>query len=456
MLSVINPATEEVLATLKTDDEESLKAKFTRLKKYQFTWQQVLFEQKKAALVKFGELLVLNVDRLSKLLSQEMGKPIKQARSEIKSTPSRIAFFVENAAVILADKKLNDSQEEVHEVIRYEPLGVIANISAWNYPYFVGGNVFLPALLTGNCVLYKPSEFSSLSGQAMIELLYEAGIPQDALQVVIGDGKIGKMLLDQPIDGAFFTGSKATGLKIAAQVREKMIPLQLELGGKDPTYVAEDADLDAAAKALADGALFNAGQSCCSVERIYVQEKVYQPFLEKIVAEVQKAKMGDPLSYETYLGPLTRKTQLDLLDEQIKDAQEKGAKVLCGGKRVKGSGYYFEATVIADAHRDMSCMKDESFGPIVALQSVKNDEDAITQMNDTEYGLTAGVYSQSLERAQNILRQVNTGTAYVNCCDRVAAGLPWSGRKNSGIGSTLGLEGIRAFLKPKAWHIKRL
>ena len=329
-------------------------------------------------------------------------------------------------------------------------------MSAWNYPYFVGSNVFVPALLTGNAVLYKPSEHATLTGLAIGELLHEAGVPADVFQVVVGAGETGRALIEQRIDGVFFTGSYPTGKKIAEAVAGRLVKVQLELGGKDPAYVCEDADPKVAAESLADGAMYNTGQSCCSVERIYVHEAIAKPFIEAFLATVRGFVAGDPLDANTYIGPLARQAQLAVLEEQVRDALGKGAKLLAGGKRDarQGKGYYFEPTVLVDVTNDMKLMRDESFGPIIGIQTVRSDEDAVRAMNDTDYGLTAGVYTKSRERAERLLARVDAGSVYWNCCDRVSPRLPWTGRRHSGIGSTLSTHGIRTFLQPKAWHLR--
>jgi acyl-CoA reductase-like NAD-dependent aldehyde dehydrogenase len=331
---------------------------------------------------------------------------------------------------------------------------VIANISAWNYPWFVGSNVFVPALLAGNAVLYKPSELSTLTGLAIADALWEAGFPRDVFVPVIGAGPSGQALLGQPIDGVFFTGSYGTGKRIAEAVAGRMIKVQLELGGKDPVYVCDDVDVKAAAAALADGAFYNTGQSCCSVERIYVHRAVHDAFVDAFVAEVKSFKLGDPLDESTYIGAITRKPQLAVLRQQVADARRKGARVLTGGNAIRGKGNWFEPTVLTGVDHTMSVMRDESFGPIIGIQAVDGDEDAIALMNDTEYGLTAGVYTQDARRARRILGRVDAGSVYWNCCDRVSPRLPWSGVKHSGIGLTLSTYGIQTFTRPKAWHLR--
>lgn len=339
------------------------------------------------------------------------------------------------------------------ERISYEPLGVVANISAWNYPYFVGGNVFVPALLTGSAVLYKPSEYALNTGLAIANLWKEAGLPAHVFTTVVGGGAVGAALLEQPVDAVFFTGSYATGKKIAAVASQRFIPVQLELGGKDPIYVRPDVPIAKVVGGVADGAFYNTGQSCCSVERIYVHKDIFDAFVEAFVTEVKSYVIGDPSDEKTYIGPLARKEQLSFLEAQVADAVAKGAKVLCGGKRMDRKGYYFEPTVLVQVNHEMDVMREESFGPIIGIQAVASDEEAIQLMNDTRYGLTAGVYTLDQKKALALLDKLNAGSAYWNCCDRVSPRLPWSGRKDSGLGSTLSHLGIRAFLKPKAWHL---
>ena len=306
-----------------------------------------------------------------------------------------------------------------------------------------------------NAVLYKPSEYAPLTGQAITRLLHEAGVPPEVMACLVGAGDAGAALLAQPVDGVFFTGSHATGKRIAQTVAGRFIRLQLELGGKDPTYVCDDADPAAAAASLADGAMYNTGQSCCSVERIYVHEKVHDAFVAHFVEAVRGMKRGDPLDDGTYVGAITRAPQLQVLEAQVADAIAKGAKLMTGGRRGAGPGQWFEPTVLVNVDHRMDVMRQESFGPVIGIQKVAGDEEAVRLMNDTRYGLTAGVYTRSEARATALLRQVRAGSVYWNCCDRVSPRLPWSGVGDSGVGLTLSRYGIQAFTRPKAWHLRQ-
>jgi acyl-CoA reductase-like NAD-dependent aldehyde dehydrogenase len=455
MLKIINPATETLVRELEEDTATSIAEKFKRAQGAQKKWAATPLTERVSALRKFRDLVIERREKLAAIMTSETGKPIGQSRNELNALKGRIDFFLDNVEKSTHDEVvMNDPAQKLEERISHEPLGVIANISAWNYPYFVGSNVFVPGLLTGNAVLYKPSEFASLTGLAITEMLHDAGVPKDVFIPVIGGGTAGAELLKQPINGVFFTGSYPTGAKIAEAAAKKMIKTQLELGGKDPIYVCDDADVKAVAEATADGAFYNNGQSCCSVERIYVHAKVYDAFVEAFMNTVKGFVVGDPMDDKTYIGALTRQPQIAILEAQIADAKAKGAKLLCGGSRMKRPGFYFEPTVLVDVNHSMLVMREESFGPIIGIQRVASDAEALALLNDTEYGLTAGVYSRDRKRAEQILAQVNSGSVYWNCCDRVSPRLPWSGRGHSGIGSTLSTYGIQAFVQPKAWHLR--
>ncbi|QHT67831.1 aldehyde dehydrogenase family protein [Rhodocytophaga rosea] len=455
-MHVINPATEAIIATLQEDTASSLQEKFQRLKKAQKSWAQQPVQERTSILKKFSSLLTENIEHLASVLTSEVGKPLQQSRNEIKGAITRIGWLTDNGEKYLSHEWMTQ-EEGLGEQIAYEPLGVICNISAWNYPYLVGVNVFIPALLAGNGVLYKPSEYAALTGLEIEKLLKSAGVPDEVFQVAIGAAPVGEVLLDMPFDGYFFTGSYRTGKYIYERVAPKMVPCQLELGGKDPLYVADDVeDIKSVAAGTADGAFYNNGQSCCAVERIYVHESIYDRYVEEFVKEVKSYKVGVPTEEGVYVGPLTRKDQVKVLENQIKDAVGKGASLLTGGKPMQKNGFYFEPTVLTNVNHQMQVMQEESFGPIIGIMKVKDDQEALHLMEDTSYGLTAAVYSKSMERAENILSRLNTGTAYWNCCDRVSAALPWSGRKNSGFGSTLSYTGIRAFVRPKAYHLRGL
>lgn len=453
-LAIHNPASGERIAELPADDAASVAAKAAAARAAQPRWAATPLAERLACISRFRAGIVRELDALALTMTRETGKPLKMSRNELNGLLGRLDFFLQQAEAATAPETVLE-ESGLAERIEHAPLGVVANISAWNYPWFVGCNVIVPALLTGNVVLYKPSEYATLTGREIARLLHEAGVPPEAMVCLVGGGEVGAALLAQRVDGVFFTGSYATGKRIAEAVGSRFVKLQLELGGKDPTYVCEDADPQAAAESLADGAMYNTGQSCCSVERIYVHEKIHDAFVAAFVATVKGYRMGDPASEDTYIGAITRAPQLDVLQAQVDDAVAKGASLLLGGKRGAGPGNWFEATVLSQVDHTMELMREESFGPVIGIQKVAGDEEAVRLMNDTRYGLTAGVYTREQARAERLLAQVNAGSVYWNCCDRVSPRLPWSGVGDSGVGLTLSTYGIQAFTRPKAWHLRK-
>ena len=453
-LKIYNPASGAAIAEISADDVRSVAAKAAAARAALPRWAATPMAERLAAMLRFRALLVAELELLATTLTQEVGKPISQSRNELNGLLPRIDFFIEQAETAVRDESVFDGGG-MHERISHIPLGVVANISAWNYPWFVGCNVLVPALLTGNAVLYKPSEYAALTGLHITRLLHEAGIPADVIQPLIGAGDVGAALLEQRIDGLFFTGSHATGVRIAQALAPRLIKLQLELGGKDPSYVRADADWKVAADSLADGAMYNTGQSCCSVERIYVHETLHDAFVERFLATVAGFKCGDPMDSSTYIGAITRAPQLDVLDAQVADARAKGAVLRCGGHRLPGPGNWFAPTVFTGVDHTMDLMREESFGPVIGIQKVTGDDEAVALMNDSRYGLTAGVFTRDEGSARELLARVHAGSVYWNCCDRVSPRLPWSGHGDSGLGLTLSMAGIQTFTRPKAWHLRQ-
>src|SRR5450432_554370 len=453
-MQIINPATEEIIQDIREDNAETLNAKYNFLKIAQPGWVARNISDRIKILQKFSSLMLEKIERLSSVLTSEVGKPLQQSRNEIRGAITRIKWLTENAEKYLDTEQMTKTTA-LEEKISYDPLGVVCNISAWNYPWLVGVNVFVSALLAGNAVMYKPSEYAMLTGLEIEKLLKESGVPDGVFQVAMGAREVGELLLNLPFDGYFFTGSYKTGKYIYEKCAGKMVPCQLEMGGKDPLYITDDIrDIQQVAAGTADGAFYNNGQSCCSVERIYVHRKNYDEYIREFVKEVSAWKIGAPTEDNIYFGPLTRKEQLSVLENQVKDAVAKGATVLMGGKRMNGKGYYFEPTILINTTHDMLVMKEESFGPVIGIMKVGSDEEAIRLMQDTEYGLTAAVYSTDRQRAEKIMQQINAGSGYWNCCDRVSAPLPWSGRKHSGFGVALSHAGLLAYVRPRAWHLR--
>lgn len=453
-LAIINPASEKVIAELPENSSTEIAALYELAKMAQADWASTELKARIAIISSFRELLASEASNVCIDLTAETGKPLWQSHNELNGALSRIDFFIEQSEQFLAPERIVSAEGE-WETISYEPLGVIGNISAWNYPLLVGVNVFIPALIAGNAVMYKPSEFATLTGRHIDRLMQAAGVSPNIFQFVIGGGNAGAALLDLSLDGYYFTGSNATGKRIYEQVAHKMVPCQLELGGKDPLYICDDVpDVAIAAESAVHGAFYHNGQSCCAVERIYVHHEIYSDFKTHFLKTLDILKQGDPEAEGVYFGPLTRNQQRSFLQQQIDDALSKGAHLERGGSTADRDGFFFQPTVLTNVDHTMSLMTEESFGPVIGIMQVNSDEEAIDLMNDTSYGLTSAVYSGSEQRAKSILSKLDSGTCYWNRCDRVSPFVPWSGRKNSGIGHTLSYHGIRAFTKMKAWQMK--
>ncbi len=451
--SIFNPTTGEIQKELEASHPEELRTQFLVAQKAQKEWERLPYAKRAHVIERFASLLEENKEACARTLTLEMGKPFTQALNEVNATVTRVRWFIEHTEGWTQTETMW-SDNSISEEISYEPLGVIGNISAWNYPYFVGTNVFIPALLTGNAVIYKPSEYTTLTGLKITELMQDAGIPEGLWVTAVGGKEVGEAMLELPLAGMFFTGSHRVGLHVNQKASKRLAKVGLELGGKDPVYICEDVNVEKAAASVADGAFYNAGQSCCAVERIYVHAAIYKEFLEHVTHFVQKIQVGDPMLRDTYLGPLARKEQLGYLQNQVEDALRKGARILAQQEKIPAKGWYYPPTVLVDVDHTMLIMQEESFGPIVGIQKVQDDREALDLMSETRYGLTAGIFTKSEERARKLLRNINTGTVYWNCCDRVSPHLPWSGRKDSGLGSTVSRLGIQAFVQPKAWHMR--
>src|SRR5450755_1657693 len=345
-MHIINPATEETIRDVREDSAETLFEKFQCLKNAEKNWGALSITKRVTILQKFSAVILDNIESLASILTSESGKPLQQSRNEINGARTRIKWLTENAEKYLSAEEMTRTGD-LEEIISYDPLGVVCNISAWNYPWLVGVNVFVPALLAGNTVMYKPSEYALLTGLEIEKLLKEAGVPSGVFQMALGAKEVGELLLDLPFDGYYFTGSYKTGKYIYEKCAHKMVPCQLEMGGKDPLYIANDiTDIKQVAAGTADGAFYNNGQSCCSVERIYVHKDIYEEYLREFLYEVSSWKVGGPMEEGVYFGPLTRKDQLAVLENQVADAIEKSARILLGGKRISGKGYYFEPTIL--------------------------------------------------------------------------------------------------------------
>src|SRR5437764_4991880 len=386
-----------------------------------------------------------------------MGKPLAQARGEVKTTIHRARTMMSLAPDALRDDPL-PAVPGFTRFVRHEPVGVVLDVSAWNYPLLITGNVVVPAVLAGNAVIRKHANRTALGGEAFARAFEQAGAPENLVTAIDATHEVCAQIIARPEVGyVSFTGSVRGGHEVYREGAKRFIDVGLELGGKDPAYVAPDADLDHAVANIVDGAFYNAGQSCCGIERIYVHGSLYDRFVEGALAEVRKYRMGNPMEAATTLGPMAQPGAPEKLEAQVEEARAQGGRVLCGGQatRVGGKGRFFESCLVADAtHQMHGLMIEESFGPIVGVAKVADDDEAVRLMNDSPYGLTAAIWTRDQERALRIGAQIETGTFFMNRCDYLDPALPWTGVKDSGKGNSLSRYGFLSLTRRKSFNLR--
>ncbi|HEY3074082.1 MAG TPA: aldehyde dehydrogenase family protein [Burkholderiales bacterium] len=421
-------------------------------------WRSVTVGERVAIVRRMVEWCVARADELGAELTRQMGRPIAYTPNEIRRGFQERALHMcaiaeEALADIAAEKK-----EGFQRFIRREPLGVVLVVAPWNYPWLTSVNAIVPALLAGNSVILKMAQQTPLVAERYAEAFAAAGLPAGVFQHLhLDHAQTATVIRDPRIAFVAFTGSVEGGHAVQRAAAERFIATGLELGGKDPAYVRADADLPSAIENLVDGSFFNSGQSCCGIERIYVDKKVFRPFVDGFVALTRKYTLGNPLDKATTLGPLVRTEAAEAVRAQIKQALAKGAKALIDAREFpadKKGTPYLAPQVLTNVNHQMKVMTDESFGPVVGIMAVDGDEQAIKLMNDSRYGLTASIWTQDADAAVRIGDQVETGTWFMNRCDYLDPALAWTGVKDSGRGCTLSRLGLEGFTRPKSFHLK--
>jgi len=459
LIEVKSPATSEKIAELAVATAEDVTQAVGKARKAQAIWQKKSLAEQAKVLYRFRDLLIDHQERIADVLTAETGKPRAEAYgNELFYVCDAIGFWAKNAVKFLKPEKIRPHLLKTKKVYSlYQPLGVVGIISPWNFPLVLTIGEAIPAMMAGNAVVIKPSDLTPLSALLGVELAEKAGFPPNLIQVVIGFDKTGEALIDQA-DMISFTGSVETGKKVMHRAVERLIPVTLELGGKDPMIVLKDADLERAANACVWGALMNSGQVCTSIERVYVEEPVYQDFVNKIVERVRALRQG-PSNNEVELGSMTSEAQLKKVESQVEEAIQKGAKVLTGGRRIADSqGLYYEPTVMVDVNHEMEIIREETFGPIIPIMKVKDPEEAMHLANDSRYGLDCSVFTRDKIKGRKFAERVQTGSVCINdsMVNFVIPEAPMGGIKDSGLGRRHGAEGIRKYCQQKTIVIDRL
>ncbi|MGA2903385.1 MAG: aldehyde dehydrogenase family protein [Candidatus Korobacteraceae bacterium] len=462
-LVTTNPATGEVLAELACATPGDVRDAVLRAKAAQPQWQATPVRERIAVLRRFQQLLSERHDDVARLICREAGKPTAEAlATEVLVVLDAAQFCIRHAHSFLRDQPLphaNLAMKTKRGKLVREPYGVIGIVAPWNYPFSIPAIETLGALVTGNAVVLKPSEFTPLIALELERLLLAAGLHPDLMQVVVGEGPAGAALVESPIDKLIFTGSVATGKRVGEAAARRLLPVVLELGGKDPMIVLDDADLEIATSGALWGAFMNAGQTCLSVERCYVHRSLYGPFLEMCRQKIARLRVGNGIDSEVEIGPMIHERQLKIVEAQVNDALQRGARLLAGGKRLSELGPNFYApTLLADVTRDMRLMQEETFGPVLPVAPFDSDEEAISLANDSDFGLAASVWTRSRQRGEAMAARVKAGTVMLNdmiSCFGIAEA-PHGGFKQSGIGRTHGELGLQEMVQVKYVDVDRI
>ncbi len=458
-----NPATGEEVGRVPNMSAAEVSAAVSSAREAQSAWAALSFKERGRVVMRARALALEELDEIARLISKESGKPVTEAISmELTPTLDLMQFFARRTAKLLRPEKIDIGQYGLMgrtSRIVYKPLGVVGIISPWNFPWAIPLGEVVMSLMAGNAVVLKPSELTPLVGLKIGEVFGRAGLPDGLLQVVTGDGKTGAALTGAGVDKIMFTGSVATGKRVAEAAARRLIPCVLELGGKDPMIVLEDANVEMAAGAAVWGGFANSGQACASVERCYVHERIAPQFIEQVVAQVQALKQSAGTNEGTDIGAMSSERQLEIVEEHVNDALAHGARALTGGQRNSElKGLFYEPTVLTDVNQGMTVMREETFGPVLPVMTFKSEDEAVRLANDSIFGLTASVWTRDAGRGRRVAEQIEAGTVTVNevLYTHGIAQTPWGGMKQSGIGRTHGRLGLLELVAPQHIHVNRV
>ena len=457
VLRTISPVDGSVYVERRLASEAEIAKTLEAGSKAQAEWKRVPVASRAGLCARAVDAFVSKTQEIAEEITWQMGRPVAQSPREVRGFEERAHYMIEIAEDSLADIVLGP-KHGFSRFIRREPLGVVLTIAPWNYPYLTAVNSIIPAIMAGNAVILRHSSQTPLSAERLAEAFDAAGMPAGVFQYLhCGHRETEKMISSPGIDHVAFTGSVAAGRTIQQAAARRFIGVGLELGGKDPAYVRPDADLRHAIENLVDGAFFNSGQCCCGIERIYVHESVYDAFVEGCVELTLKYRLGNPLDREVTLGPMVKASAADFVRGQIQEALAAGARALIEPKSFpadRPGTPYLAPQILIDVDHSMRVMTEESFGPVVGIMKVRDDDEAIRLMNDSDFGLTAAIWTSDTEAAVAVGQRVETGTWFMNRCDYLDPALAWTGVKDSGRGCTLSRVGYETLTRPKSFHLR--
>ncbi len=456
-IQCISPVDGSVYVEREFANAEQIQQTLSAAVKAQKQWKNTPIAQRQAICSKAVDAFVARKAEIAEELTWQMGRPISQAPGEVGGFEERARHMIEIADSALADLK-PEAKDGFTRYIKREPLGVVFVVAPWNFPYMTAVNAIMPAILSGNSVVLKHSAQTPLCAERLQQAFSEAGLADGVFQYLHLSHSDTEAVIQSPeVNFVAFTGSVAGGEMVERAAVGRFIGVGLELGGKDPAYVRKDADLQNAIETVTDGAIFNSGQSCCGIERVYVDKAVYEEFVDGVVALASSYKLGRPDDADTNLGPLVKPSAAEFVRGQIDEAVAAGAKALVDANSFAANQVgtaYLAPQVLVDVDHSMRIMTEETFGPVIAIMPVSGDEEAIKLMNDSEFGLTAAVFTQDKNAAIEIGNQIETGTWFMNRCDYLDPALAWTGVKNSGRGCTLSSVGFEHMTRPKSYHLK--
>ncbi len=452
-LPCLNPATGQIITSLDVANDADIDAMVNAARQAAPSWSALSIQRRSELLVRARDIMLDRRDELLDLMISETGKPRSDATIDLLNLSETISYYTSNGPRLLADRHVSTRLLRNKRIkVQYMPRGLITNISPWNYPLDLAWSPLIPALLAGNVVINKPSEVTPLISLKFLEILREAGLPTGVAQVAIGFGAVGAALIERS-DFVCFTGSVATGRKVGVACAQRLIPCTLELGGKDPAIVLADADVERTAHGLVFGAFFNSGQTCVSIERVYVVEDVYEELIDAVVRHTRSLRQGIDENFSVDVGSMIFPNQLKIVDEHVQDAVDKGARVRTGGRQNPDfpDGHFYEPTILTGVTHDMKIMTEETFGPVLPIMKVRDAQEALTHANNSPYGLNASVWTQDQARGRALARRLESGNVCINDCmiNYLAVEAPFGGVKNSGIGRRKGEAEIRKYCHEK-------
>lgn len=450
-LKSINPTDQSVIGEVKTSSKQDVKRAVAGAEKALEAWRGTSVKERASCVSKFAKEILKHKEKVARLAALEMGKPYSESLADLDFDQDYLKYYAEEGPKILKDEVIEKTSKLVRKVV-HEPIGVAAVIIPWNFPF---GNAvwgIVPNIIAGNTVVFKHSEHTPLCGQEVMDIFKKIGLPDGVVNIVYGDGRVGRMLVDSGVDLVWFTGSTEVGQEIYEKCAKKFIPCILELGGSSPAIVLDDTDLDNTLENVYSGRFYNCGQVCNAIKRLFVHKKIYRELVDRLVEKVGKTKVGDPFDKVDF-GPLVSKKQLALLKAQVKDAVDKGAKVEIGGSQPKDSslknGNYYLPTILTNVNFKMRVLTEEVFGPVLPVIAFNNTDQAIKMANRTEYGLSAEIYTQNLDLAREIAKKLEAGSVSINSNDYLLPPCPFGGYKKSGLGREGGKYGFHELTQIK-------